>query len=136
VTTVDQSRTAQTEAAEIMPFGGWETTPNAPAPGEHATLFRFPAADDPAPTTARLLSMSLYAAALGLTGVAVGLCALVNVIGGAAPWFMPVLALLGLSSVAGTVGAVLSIHRPALPWLLLLAATVPMAGAALLATLY
>ena len=136
MTTVDQSRTTRTEAAEIMPFGGWETTPNSPASGDHETLFRFPTPDDPAPGTARLLGMSLYAAALGLTAVGVGLCALVHVIGGATAWFMPVLALLGLSSVAGAVGAFLSIHRPALPWMLLLTATVPMAGATLLATLY
>ena len=136
MTTVDRSRTARTEAAEIMPFGGWQTTPNSPGSGDHETLFRFPAADDPTPATSRLLSMSLYAAALGLTGIGVGLCGLVIVFGGAAAWFMPALALLGLSSVAGAVGAFLSIHRPALPWLLLLAATAPMAGATLLAALY
>ena len=136
MTTVDHRRTARAEAAEITPFGGWEITPNPAASADHAALFRFPAADDPAPTTVRLLSMSLYAATLGLAGVGVGLCALVNVVGGAAAWFMPALASLGLSSVAGAVGAVLSIHRRALPWLLLLAATVPMAGAGLLAALY
>ena len=136
MTTVDQSRTARTEAAEIMPFGGWQTTPNPAGPAGYEALFRFPAADDPAPTTKRLLSMSLYAAVLGLAGVGVGLCGLVAVLRGAPAWFMPALSLLGLSSVAGAVGAVLSIHRPALPWVLLLAATAPMAGATLLATLY
>ncbi len=136
MTTVDQSRTARTEAAEIMPFGGWQTTPNPTGPADYETLFRFPAADDPAPATKRLLSMSLYAATLGLTGLGVALCGLVTTFGGAAAWFMPALSLLGLSSVAGTVGAFLSIHRPALPWVLLLAATVPMAGATLLAALY
>lgn len=136
MTTVDQSRTARTEAAEIMPFGGWQTTPNPADPAGYETLFRFPAADDPAPATKRLLSMSLYAATLGLAGVGVGLCGMVIALGGAAAWFMPALSLLGLSSVAGAVGAFLSIHRPALPWLLLLAATAPMAGATALAALY
>lgn len=136
MTTVDQSRTARTEAAEIMPFGGWQTTPNPAGLADYETLFRFPAPDDPAPSTKRLLSMSLFAATLGLTGVGVGLCGLVTVFGGAAAWFMPVLSLLGLSSVAGVVGAFLSIHRPALPWVLLLTASVPMAGATLLAALY
>ena len=136
MTTVDQSRTARTEAAEIMPFGGWQTTPNPSGPADYETLFRFPAADDPAPATKRLLSMSLYAATLGLVGVAVGLCGLVSVLSGAPAWFMPALSLLGLSSVAGAVGAFLSIHRPALPWVLLLAAAAPMGGATLLTTLY
>jgi hypothetical protein len=136
VTTVEQSRTTHTEAATIMPFGGWETTPITGGFGDDETLFRFPAADDPAPGTARLLSMSLYAAALGLTGLGVGIAGLLTALGGAAFWFMPVLASLGLVSVAAAVGAFLSIHRPALPWLLLLGASVPMAGAVLLAGLY
>jgi len=136
VTTVEQSRTTPTEAAEIMPFGRWETTPATAGVGDRETLFRFPAADDPAPSTARLLGMSLYAAALGLAGVGVGLCGLVTVVGGAAGWYLPVLAFLGLVSVGSAVGAFLSIHRPMLPWLLLLAASVPLGGAILLAALY
>jgi hypothetical protein len=136
VTTVEQSRTTHTEAATIMPFGGWETTPIIGGFGADEALFRFPAADDPAPAPARLLGMSLYAAALGMTGVGVGARGLFSAIGGAAFWFMPVLALLSLVSVGAAVGAFLSIHRPRLPWLLLLGASVPMAGAVLLAGLY
>jgi hypothetical protein len=136
VTTVEQSRTTHTEAATIMPFGGWETTPITGGFGGDETLFRFPAADDPAPATIRLLGMSVYAAVLGLTGLGVGAGGLLTAVGGAAFWFMPALALLGLVSVAAAVGGFLSIHRPALPWLLLLGASVPMAGAATLAVLY
>lgn len=136
MTTVEQSRTTHTEAATIMPFGGWETTPIIGGFGDDETLFRFPAADDPAPATGRLLGMSLYAAGLGLAGLGVGTCGLVTAIGGSPFWFLPLLALLALASVAAAVGAFLSIHRPRLPWLLLLAAAVPMTGATLLAALY
>jgi hypothetical protein len=136
VTTVEQSRTTHTEAATIMPFGGWETTPIIGGFGEDEALFRFPAADDPAPTPARLLGMSLYATALGLTGVGVGARGLYIALGGTPFWFMPALALLSLVSVAAAVGGFLSIHRPALPWLLLIGSAVPMTGAVLLAGLH
>jgi hypothetical protein len=126
VSTVEQNRNTRTEAAEIMPFGGSESTRSTLAPGDRATLFRFPAADDPSPTPARLLGMALYAAALGLTAVGVGLRALVTVVGGAPGWYVPTLTFFGLLSVTLAVGSFLSIHRPALPWLLLLAATVPL----------
>jgi hypothetical protein len=142
VTTVDRTPTtrtipsARTEAAEIMPFGGWESTPAEIDALEQETLFRFPAADDPSPSTRRLLAMSFYGATLGLIGVGVGLRGLVAAVGGAPFWYVPLLALLGLMAVAGAVASFLSIHRPALPWLLLLAAGVPLTGAVLLAVLY
>jgi hypothetical protein len=118
---------------ELLPFG-WERGPGVVASGERETLFRFPAADDPAPDNRRLLAMSLYAAILGLAGVGVGLKGMVSVVGGGAPgWYVPLLAFLGLFSIALVVGAFLSIHRRALPYLLLIAATVPLAGAVLLA---
>ena len=133
MTTVERDRTA---GAEIMPFGGWERTPLVTGSGDQAVLFRFPAPDDPAPGTLRLLTMSLYAAALGLTAVGVGVLAMFTVLGGAAFWYVPVLAFFGLASVALTVGSFLSIHRPVLPWLLLLAATAPLAIDVLIAALY
>jgi hypothetical protein len=136
VTTLEQSPTTHTEAATIMPFGGWETTPNIGGFGDDEALFRFPAADDPAPAPARLLGMSLYAAGLGMTGVGVGARGLLTALGGTPFWFMPALALLSLVSVAAAVGAFLSIHRRSLPWLLLVGASAPMAGAVMLATLY
>jgi hypothetical protein len=139
VTTVDQNRTiptSRTEAAAIMPFGGWESTPAEIDALEQETLFRFPAVDDPAPGTGRLLGMSFYTATLGLIAVGVGLRGLVAAIGGAPFWYVPLLALLGLLAVAGSVASFLSIHRPALPWLLLLGAAVPLIGAVLLAVLY
>jgi hypothetical protein len=136
VTTVEKNRNTRTEAAEIMPFGGWENTPASPLFGDREMLFRFPAADDPAPSPARLLTMSLYAAALGLAGIGVGVRAMVTVFGGTAFWYVPTLSLFGLLSVGLVVGSFLSIHRPILPWLLLLAATAPLAVDVLIAVLY
>lgn len=132
MTTVERDRAA----AEIMPFGGWERTPMVTGSGDEAVLFRFPAPDDPAPSTFRLLTMSLYAAALGLTALGVGARAMFAVLGGAPFWYVPVLAFFGLLSVAMAVGSFLSIHRPALPWLLLLAATGPLTIDVLIAVLY
>ena len=126
MSTVEQNRTTRTEPAPVIPGGGWERTPAAYRPADRETLFRFPAADDPAPATARLLAMSLYAAGLGLSGVGVGVRALITVVGGAPFWYVPVLTFLGLLSVTLAVGSFLSIHRPILPWLLLPAATVPL----------
>ncbi len=120
----------------VVPFG-WEDGPRTDGPGEPDVLFRFPAADDPAPGTRRVLVMSLYASALGLAGVGVGVRGFVSVLGGTAPgWYVPVLALLGLLSVALVVGGFLSIHRSRLPYLLLLGAAVPLVADVLIAVSY
>ena len=126
----------RSKARELLPFG-WGQRERAPELTEPEALFRFPAADDPSPGTARVLAMSLYAAALGLGGVGVGVRGLMSVIGGGVPgWYVPVLALAGLLSVVPAVGAFLSVHRPLLPWALLMAAAVPLAGAITLAVAY
>ncbi len=129
--------TTDTDSATgVLPFG-WENGPGAAEPDDGDVLFRFPAAGDPAPRTRRLLIMTLYASALGLIGVGVGVRGLVSVIGGGVPfWYVPTLAVLGLMSVALVVAAVLSIHRRRLPWLLLAAAAVPVTGDVLLAVAY
>ena len=120
----------------VLPFG-WEHGPRVEDRSEAETLFRFPAANDPAPGTRRLLGISLYASALGLAGVGVGVRGFVSVLSGDAPgWYVFVLALLGLVSVALVVGALLSIHRRALPYLLLAAAALPLAGDVLIAVSY
>jgi hypothetical protein len=117
---------------DLLPFG-WERGQGPADTAERETLFRFPAADDPAPGTRRVLAMSLYASVLGLGGVGVGGRGLVSVIGGVPGWYVPLLAFLGLFSVTLVIGGFLSIHRPMLPYLLLAAAAVPLSGAALLA---
>jgi hypothetical protein len=129
--------TTDTESATgVLPFG-WEPGPGTAEPDDGEVLFRFPAAGDPAPRTRRLLIMTLYASALGLIGVGVGVRGLVSVIGGGVPvWYVQTLAGLGLLSVALVVAAVLSIHRRRLPWLLLAAAAVPVTADVLLAVAY
>ena len=126
--------TADTDSPTgVVPFG-WEQGPGTESTGGRETMFRFPAADDPAPGTRRLLTMSLSASALGLAGVGVGVRGFVSVFGGGVPgWYVPVLVILGLLSVALVVGAFLSIHRRALPYLLLAAAAIPLTGDVLLA---
>ncbi len=120
----------------VVPFG-WEDGPDDTTGGDADVLFRFPSADDPAPGTRRVLAMSLYASALGLAGVGVGVRGFVSVLSGAAPgWYVPVLALLGLISVALAVGGFLSIHRRRLPYLLLLGAAVPLTADVLIAVSY
>ncbi|MFG1609136.1 hypothetical protein [Actinoplanes sp. NPDC049265] len=116
----------------VVPFG-WEGDVAATGPDDRDLLFRFPAADDPAPGTRRVLGMSLYASALGLIGVGVGLRAFVSVLGGVPGFYVPVLVLLGLSSVAAVVGAFLSIHRRFLPFVFLVGAALPLSGAVLIA---
>jgi hypothetical protein len=118
-----------------LPFG-WVRDRSVAAPVERQARFRFPAADDPAPSTRRLLTMSLYAALLGLAGAGVGVRGLLSVIGGVPGWYVPVLTLMGLVAVALTVGAFLSVHRRWLPWTLLLAAALPLTAAAVLAGTY
>jgi hypothetical protein len=121
----------------VVPFGWEDDLAAADNRDEGDARFRFPAADDPIPSTRRVLLMSLYAAALGLVGVGVGVRAFVSVLSGTAPGFyVPVLTLVGLVSVALVVGAFLSIHRRALPFLLLVAAAGPLAGCFWLAGLY
>jgi hypothetical protein len=116
----------------VVPFG-WEGDVETASPEDRDLLFRFPSADDPAPDTRRILAMSLYASALGLVGIGVGLRVFVSVLGGVPGWYVPVLALLGLTSVALSVAAFLSIHRRVLPHLFLAAAALPLSGAVLLA---
>jgi len=127
----------ESPAPDVVPFG-WEPGP-ADVVGEAGSevFFRFPAPDDPAPGTRRLLAMSVYASLLGLTGVGIGIRGMVSQIGGGVPgWYVPVLAFLGMVSVALSVGAFLSIHRRVLPWLLLLAAALPLIADIMLAVAY
>jgi hypothetical protein len=121
---------------DLLPFA-WEADPAGPDLGERETLFRFPAAHDPAPSTPRLLAMSIYGTILGLAGVGVGLRAFASVFGGSAPfWYVPLLAFIGLIGVALAVGAFLSVHRRFLPWCLFLLAAGPLVGDVMLATSY
>ena len=130
--TTDVDSRTRTSRRPLRPRDG-STRPPAV---ETEPLFRFPTPDDPDPGATRVLAMSLYAAALGLAGVGVGLRGLVSALGGVPGWYVPLVVLMGLVSVALAIGAFLSLHRPALPWTLLLAAAVPLAGDIALAVAY
>jgi hypothetical protein len=140
VTTTDVEQatgTREVAAPEVVPFGWEPTRPVGPDANDDEALFRFPAADDPAPGTGRLLGMSIYAALLGLAGVGVGVRGLLSQISGGVPgWYPWVLAFLGMISVVLSVGAFLSIHRRMLPWMLLMAAAVPLTADIMLAVAY
>ena len=128
MTAVEQARSTRTTApgnTSVLPWSG-----------EEPAALRFPAPDDPAPSARRMFGMALCGAALGLTGVAVGLYAVVAVFGGAPGWYLPVLALLTVLSIGPAAAAFLAIHQRVLPWVLMAAATPPMVGALLVALAY
>ncbi|BBH66324.1 hypothetical protein ACTI_30090 [Actinoplanes sp. OR16] len=127
MTAVEQARTTRTAPAENA---------SLLASAEDPGVFRFPAPEDPAPGQMRMLAMALYGTALGLTGVGVGLYAVIAVFGGAPGWYLPVLGLLTLLSVVPTAAAFLAIHERNLPWWLLIAAAPPMAAAVAVALSY
>ncbi|MEJ3749243.1 hypothetical protein WEI85_39025 [Actinomycetes bacterium KLBMP 9797] len=96
-------------------------------------LFRLPGHGDPAPPTARLATMSSWAAALGLIGMLVVVRALMAVFGGPVPWwYEPALIGAGLLGIGLTVGAFMSIQHRRLPWCLLATATLPLLAALVL----
>ncbi|WP_436523239.1 hypothetical protein [Actinoplanes sp. HUAS TT8] len=128
MTAVEPTRISRSAVPEIMPF--------EPSWDEDPAVFRFPTEDDPAPGSTRVLAMAGYSAMLGLTGVGVGLYAIVAMLRGAPGWYLPALAMLTMFSVGLAVGAFLAVHQRALPWILLAAAAPPMVGALLLAGSY
>ncbi|MBG0563048.1 hypothetical protein [Actinoplanes aureus] len=128
MTAVEQARTTPTAASGNAPV--------ASTTGQDVVAFRFPAPDDPAPGAGRMLAMALYGAVLGLTGVAVGLYAVLAVFGGAPRWYLPVLAVLTLLSVGPAAAAFLAIHQRRLPWYLMAASAPPMLAAVLVALAY
>ena len=133
MTAVEPASITRPAVPEILPFeSSWEPIPWDP----DGPVFRFPAEDDPAPDPNRVLAMAGYCAMLGLTGVGVGLYALVAMFRGAPGWYLPSLAMLTMFSVGLVVGAFLAVHQRTLPWILLVAAAPPMFGALFLAVAY
>jgi hypothetical protein len=128
VTAIEPTHIYRSALPEIMPF--------EPACDLEPAMFRFPTEDDPSPDSTRLLAMAGYSAMLGLTGVGVGLYALVAVIRGAPAWYLPALAMLAMFSVGLAAGAFLAVHQRTLPWILLLGAAPPMFAALMLAVSY
>ena len=124
MTAVEQARTTRGAAPQNPSVVPWTSDESA---------LRFPAPDDPAPSARRMIGMALIGATLGLTGVGVGLYAVVAVFGGAPGWYLPVLGLLTLLSVVPAAAAFLAVHQRRLPWLLMVAAAPPMVAAAMVA---
>jgi hypothetical protein len=79
------------------------------------------------PSTARLLCLAGWAAALGLVGLLIGTVGLVAALTNAPVWYEPVLILIGLAGVGLTVGAFWHVHSRYAPWLMLLGATAALA---------
>lgn len=88
---------------------------------------RLPGPDDPEPTPRRILGMCVWAAMLGLVGLAVGGRALVAVAYGDTPgWYEPTVITVGALGMVLTAAAFTAVQHRRLPWLLLGAATVPL----------
>lgn len=83
-----------------------------------------------------MVGMSAWAAALGLSGLAVGAHAMAAIVTGSAPgWFEPVVVPTGLLGITLTAAAFLAVHRRLLPWLLLGAGAVALVAVVLLSLL-
>ncbi|WP_238012054.1 hypothetical protein KZZ52_54525 [Dactylosporangium sp. AC04546] len=86
--------------------------------------FRLPTEADPAPEQRHLAVVCLWAAALGLGGMAVALRAFVGLVGASRGWYAPTVIAIGLVGLACTIGAFASVHHRRLPLALLSAASV------------
>jgi hypothetical protein len=86
--------------------------------------FRLPTEDDPAPEPRHLAGVCLWAAALGLGGMAVALRAFVGLIAQYRGWYAPSVIVIGLIGLACTIGAFAGVHHRRLPFALLGAASV------------
>lgn len=80
--------------------------------------------DDDAPRLRHLVGISVWAALLGVLGLAIGLRGFVGVLAGdAAGWYEPTFILLGVVGIGLTVAGFATIHRGRAPWMLLGAAS-------------
>jgi hypothetical protein len=99
------------------------------------TVLRLPGPDDPAPDHRTMAGICVWAAALGLFGLAIGGRAFTALLAGGTPgWYEPTVIVVGVAGMALTAAAYLAVHHRRLPWALLSAATVPL-GANLAATI-
>ncbi|GAA1816584.1 hypothetical protein GCM10009682_41860 [Luedemannella flava] len=81
--------------------------------------------NEDAPRLRHLVAASVWAALLGVVGLAIGLRGFVGVLAGdAASWYEPTIITLGVVGIGLTVGGFATIHRHRAPWVLLGAASV------------
>lgn len=85
--------------------------------------FRLPGVEDPAPRSNHLATVCVWAAALGLGGMAVALRALIGLVWQSHAWNTETLTTIGLTGLACTIASFASVHRRRLPLILLTLAT-------------
>ena len=91
--------------------------------------FRLPGAEDPAPRPNHLATVCVWAAALGLGGMAVALRALIGLIWQSRGWNVETLTTIGMAGLACTIASFASVHRRLLPLVLLSLATAALVAA-------
>jgi hypothetical protein len=95
------------------------------APGR----FRLPGAADPAPRSNHLATVCVWAAALGLGGMAVALRAFIGLVSQSRGWYVPTLTAIGLAGLTCTIASFASIRERRLPLILLSVATIALISA-------
>jgi hypothetical protein len=90
--------------------------------------FRLPGAQDPAPHPNHLATVCVWAATLGLGGMAVALRAFVGLVWHGRVGYLPTLTVIGLAGLVCTIAAFASVHRRRLPLILLSLATIALVG--------
>lgn len=95
-----------------------------PTAGTTTGRFRLPSAADPVPRSNHLATVCVWAAALGLGGMAVALRALVGIVAQNRGWYVPTLTAIGLVGLACTIASFAAVQGRRLPLVLLGLATV------------
>ncbi len=90
--------------------------------------------DFTAPPQRIVATVAVWALVLGLGGMVVGGAAMVQIITGAPGWFKPAIVLIGLLGIVLTVCGFATARQRFMPWLMLVAATLVLAGGAVLVT--
>ena len=102
-------------ALAVEPADPAQTGPRYPVRALH-----LPEMDDPAPNLARMISMSTWAAALGLLGMIVAVRTFIAIFVAPGPqWLVPTLMSLGIGGTVCAGIAFATAHRKWLPWELL-----------------
>jgi hypothetical protein len=94
-----------------------------PAGLARVTLAMRPAAQKIPPAPRRLVGLALWAAALGILGVMLGIRDLIGLFTTAPSWFLPEVSVVAVIGVALTMGAFLTARARIVPWVLLGLAT-------------
>jgi hypothetical protein len=86
--------------------------------------------NDDRPRMRHLMTVSLWAALLGVVGLAIGLRGLIGVLAGdAAHWYEPTITTLGIVGIGLTIGGFATVHKATLSWVLMGAASATLVAA-------